>query len=55
MTPVKDAFRRHTMACNMSHTHREFTLNLSRNSLKNQAFIEKAMVLSFFRIFECEY
>jgi len=52
MTSVKDAFRRHTMACNMSRTHREFTLNLSRNSLKNQAFMEKAQLLRFFRIFE---
>jgi len=32
----------------MCYAYREFTLNLSRNSLKNQAFIEKALDLSFF-------
>ncbi len=48
MTSVKNAFSRYEVVCKISDSHHEFTLNLSRNSLKNQAFVEKAVDYSFF-------
>ena len=55
MTSVKNAFSRYEVVCKISDSHHEFTLNLSRNSLNNQAFVEKAVDYSFFWNFEYEY